>query len=294
MQFSREDVQNFPKRHDTFIGIDSDGCVIDSMRIKQREHIQKAIIRYWHLEPLSETLLACSEFVNMTSATRGVNRMKALLLTLDYFNTHPQTRAAGFPVIPLDDLRAYCQSGLPLGTPSLTQWLTTHPSAELEKILRWNNEINRELVEVMRPLPAFAQAAAALAVMHEQSDLMVVSQAPESSLINEWRSVDLLRYVPIIAGQEIGSKVEQLSLPTAGRYAPDRIMMIGDAFGDLDAARQLGIRFYPILPDREEASWQHFLQTIYPKFLSGSYSLADEAELIHTFQTTLPAQPSWR
>lgn len=27
-----------PKHHDTLVGIDSDGCVFDTMTVKQREH----------------------------------------------------------------------------------------------------------------------------------------------------------------------------------------------------------------------------------------------------------------
>ena len=58
----------------------------------------------------------------------------------------------------------------------------------------------------------------------------------------------LARFVGLIAGQELGSKKEHLALapPSAGTTA-DKILMIGDAPGDLKAAR--GQR-RPLLPDR--------------------------------------------
>ena len=48
------------------------------------------------------------------------------------------------------------------------------------------------------------------------------------------------------AGQELGTKTEHLKLAAKNKYPPERILMIGDAPGDLNAARANGALFYPI------------------------------------------------
>ena len=63
-------------------------------------------------------------------------------------------------------------------------------------------------------------------------------------------------HVRLIAGQELGSKSTQLWQAVDGRYAPQHVLMIGDAPGDLDAARANGALFYPIIPGQEEHSRQ--------------------------------------
>lgn len=293
MTFPVDQHVDYPHQCDFFVGLDSDGCVIDTMRIKQHEHIQPAIIRHWHLEPLGDVLLECAEFVNMTSVTRGINRLKALLLTFEYFNSHPETIRVGFDNLPTEALRAYCISGLPLGAPSLEAWLKKHPSEALEKVLTWNYAVNDELLHHMRPAPAFQNAVKALELMQNTCDMMVVSQAPRSSLLKEWSMHNLLRFVPVIAGQEAGDKAGQLIAATQDHYPKDKILMIGDATGDKDAAQTAGVLFYPILPNEEELAWQKFNEEAYPKFLSGTYAGDYEAECLEMFSRKLPSTPPW-
>ncbi len=283
----------YPHAHPAFVALDSDGCVIDTMRVKQHEHIQPEIIKWWHLEPLKETLLACSEFVNMTSRTRGVSRLKALLLTFELFNAHPDTLAAGFRPIDLTDLRAFCASGLPLGAPALRDWLQTHPSAEIERILQWNDAVNHGMLTHMSPVPVFENARKALKLMRDSCDLMVVSQAPYASLVKEWGMHGILDYVPVIAGQEAGAKDQQITAATQSHYAPDQILMIGDATGDMLAADEAGVLFYPILPNQEENSWQLFLDEAYPKFMDRTYSGIYAQMLRERFLDKLPTTPPW-
>lgn len=50
----------------------------------------------------------------------------------------------------------------------------------------------------------------------------------------------------------------------------DCILMVGDALGDMQAAKDTGVLFYPILPGQEE-SWKVFSEEILPDFLAGRY-----------------------
>jgi hypothetical protein len=100
--------------------------------------------------------------------------------------------------------------------------------------------------------------------------------------------------VSLIAGQEMGSKQEHLALAAAGRYDPDRILMVGDAPGDWKAAQAHGALFYPIDPGHEDESWQRFFEEGLPRFFAGTFA-GDymDARLAH-FQTLLPDRPAWR
>jgi phosphoglycolate phosphatase-like HAD superfamily hydrolase len=123
---------------------------------------------------------------------------------------------------------------------------------------------------------------------------MVVSATPGEALEREWREHDIARFMEIIAGQEMGTKKEHLQFAAAGKYPPEKILMIGDAPGDQKAARANGAIFYPINPGSEEASWDRFVQEAGPKFLAGEYTREYEAELIAEFDKVLPEMPPWR
>jgi hypothetical protein len=69
--------------------------------------------------------------------------------------------------------------------------------------------------------------------------------------------------------------------------------MVGDAPGDLQAARANGVLFYPIEPGREDASWQRFYEEALPRFFSGSYVGDYMNERIEQFEALLPETPPW-
>ena len=101
---------------------------------------------------------------------------------------------------------------------------------------------------------------------------MVVSATPAEALRREWKEHDLEGHVALIAGQELGSKKEHLALTTGGRYEPDRVLMVGDAPGDRDAATANGVLFYPIDPGFEDESWRRFHEEALPRFFAGTYT----------------------
>ncbi len=109
-----------------------------------------------------------------------------------------------------------------------------------------------------------------------------------------WQEHGLKPLVGLIAGQELGSKREHLALGAVGRYEPHKILMVGDAPGDLQAAESNGILFYPIDPGFEDESWQRFFEEGLPKFLSENYVGAYMTAQIARFQRLLPDTPPWQ
>ena len=129
--------------------------------------------------------------------------------------------------------------------------------------------------------------------LHQRADIVVVSGTPGEALVREWEEHDIAGFVDVIAGQEMGSKTEHIRMAAGGKYAEGRLLMIGDAPGDMKAAHANGARFYPIVPGQEEASWEVFHSTVLDLFFEGGYSEVREAEAIREFEARLPEVPHW-
>ncbi|MCL2600508.1 MAG: hypothetical protein FWD88_04945, partial [Treponema sp.] len=64
-----------------------------------------------------------------------------------------------------------------------------------------------------------------------------------------------------------GSKENQLRMGAVGKYPSQKTLMIGDAPGDLEAARSIDALFFPIIPGKEEESWLRLKQDGLNRFL---------------------------
>ena len=291
--YTVEDLKNIPHNFDSLVGIDSDGCVFDSMTVKQKEHFHPLIIQYWNLESCEAELRACAEFVNLYSKGRGINRFPALLKTFELFAEYPGVRASGVAIPATEALKAYVESGLPLGNPSLTQEAARTGDPELQRLLAWSLAINKDIDENMREIPPFEWALKALRMIDGKCDVFVVSQTPEEALVKEWNLHNIHQYVYLIAGQELGTKAVHLELAADGKYDPARVLMIGDAPGDYKAAKANNALFYPINPGSEEASWERFCTEAFGKFLDGTFAGEYQQRILDEFDASLPEHPPW-
>ena len=70
--------------------------------------------------------------------------------------------------------------------------------------------------------------------------------------------------------------------------------MIGDAPGDMKAARANNALFYPINPGDEDISWERFYNEAFDKFINGTYAGDYEKSLIDEFDKYLPSIPPWK
>ena len=262
------------RRHDFFVGLDSDGCVFDGMEIKHKECFCPAWIKHFGLQPISRRARSAWERVNLYSATRGTNRFKAIVLALD------QLAAQGAAVPPMEGLRRWVQTETQLGTPALMRAVSETHDPDLAAVLAWNTEVNQRIEEMCVGVPPFEGAREAIALAAERADVMVVSQASADALEREWAEHGLIRHVRLLAGQEMGSKAEHLQYATAGKYDPGKVLMVGDALGDRDAALSNGVRFFPIVPGSEEQSWRRFSAEGLPRLLEGRFDANYQAALL--------------
>lgn len=291
--YSKEDLVNLQASHGSFVGIDSDGCVFDTMNVKQCNHFHPLIIQFWGLESIEKELRAAAEFVNLYSKWRGGNRFASLLKVFDLLGAWNAVTETGVTLPETDALRAYVESGAILGEPTLAAEVERTGDAELERALAWSRAINADIDENMEAIEPFEGCCSCIELMAGSSDLIVVSQTPEEALVKEWRLHGIERFVSVIAGQELGTKAEHLELATTGKYEKKRVLLIGDALGDRLAAEAAGACFYPIIPGREVESWKQLHDEAYALFLRGEYAGEYERRLTEAFDACLPGTPPW-
>jgi len=291
--FSKTDLQHFIPAFKTFVGIDSDGCVFDTMEIKQKDFFHPAIIRQWHLENIEPQVRAVAEFTYLYSIYRGLNRFLGLCKVFELLRDWPEA-ATQADLPDSTDLRTFCDSGLSLDNATLQKEAERTGSKLLAEVYDWSTTLNREIDQKMPDPPVFQGAEAALKKISTQSDAIVISQTQAVALLKDWYRDNLARYVRVIAGPEMGSKVDHFTLAAVDRYPTNSILMIGDAPGDLATAEAIGCHFYPILPGQEIQSWTRFLDEAYPRFLSQEFSPSYQKQLIYAFMQRLPEHPSWQ
>ena len=291
---SIDQLTGFIPKHCFFVGVDSDGCIFDTMEAKQKKCFHPAIISYWKLHDISKAVRETAEFVNLYSSHRGQNRFTALARTWKLLQQHPEVRKKHFKLPDISDLFSYIKKNLPLSNEGLGREIEKHKSGQLRDILEWSTIVNRLIRRKVRKIKPFNWALKSLVLMQKDSDVIYVSQTPSEALFKEWRENKIYKYVSLIAGQELGTKADHIALSTKGRYTPDHILMIGDAPGDKKAAKKNNACFYPINPGKEEASWKRFFLEAYDLFLQGRYRGHYEKMVVNEFESLLPAKASWQ
>src|ERR1700678_3196964 len=97
----RSALRDFVKKTEFFIGLDSDGCVFDTMEVKHKECFIPNIIEFLGLASVSRAAREVAEFLNLYSKWRGTNRFPGLTLTLDFLAERPEVarRKARLPAL---------------------------------------------------------------------------------------------------------------------------------------------------------------------------------------------------
>jgi phosphoglycolate phosphatase-like HAD superfamily hydrolase len=286
-------LRNLKPDHEFFIGIDSDGCVFDSMEVKQKEFFIPNALKYFDLYAISKLLRETWEFVNLYSIYRGGNRFTSIIKVFELLNERREIKDNGYKLPDLSSLNDWVEIETKLSNGNLLKYFESHYNPDLERVVRWTEAVNIEITEWLHNIPPFSHVRAALEKISSIADIVIVSQTPLEALDREWKEHNLKKYVRAIAGQEHGTKAEHIALSAKGRYADNKILMIGDAKGDLDAARNNGILFYPIIPGKEDASWKHFLDKGLRNFTAGKFEGNYENKLLMEFQDSLPETPPW-
>ncbi|MHC4981923.1 MAG: HAD family hydrolase, partial [Planctomycetota bacterium] len=164
----------------------------------------------------------------------------------------------------------------------------------LKRAAAWSDAVNETVAMIVRNVPPFPYVRESLEKISPRADVMVVSATPCEALEREWQEHGIARYAGMICGQELGSKAEHIKYGSAGKYEPGKVLMIGDAPGDMKAAKENNALFYPVNPSSEAASWKQFYEEAAEKFFTGSYAGSYEQKLIDEFMSCLPEVPPWK
>lgn len=285
-------LREFQPSREFFVGIDSDGCIFDSMEIKHKECFAPMFIKHFDLQAVSKYGREVWEFVNLYSKTRGANRFPALSRSLKLLRERPQVIARKLKIADTKALDEWIARESKLGNATLAAEVKNGNRA-LEGIKRWSDAVNITIEDIVRGVPPFPLVRESLQKLTKHADAMCISQTPAEALKREWAEHQIDSFVRIIAGQEMGTKTDHLKLAAKDKYPSNKILMIGDAPGDFKAAKSNGALFFPIVPGREEDSWKRLYEEGLDRFFAGTYAGDYEERLVKEFDASLPENPSW-
>ena len=278
------------------IAIDSDGCAFDAMEIKHKECFTPNHVKGWNLQPISKFVREAADFVNLYSKWRGINRFPALIKMFDLLAERKEVQERNVTMPDIPNVRHWVDTEEKLGNPALEAYCAEHNGPEykdMETLLTWSKAVNETIADMVHGVPPFPHVRESLAKAHEHADLLVCSATPYEALTREWNEHGVAQYVFTIAGQEQGKKAEHIAFASEGKYESHRVLMMGDAFGDMNAAKANNALFYPINPGHEADSWKRFHDEALDLFLNEQYAGDYEAKVIAEFEALLPETPPW-
>jgi phosphoglycolate phosphatase-like HAD superfamily hydrolase len=246
------------------------------------------------LQPASKCAREVWEFVNLYSRDRGCNRFFAVQKALKLIGERDVFAARGLKVSSIPALDAWLKEETKLGNPALEAKVKATNDPALAKVLAWSKEVNKRVEDLVSGVPPVPWVRESLGKIRQKADVIVVSQTPVEALEREWQERNLAHLVNFLAGQEAGTKGEHIKFASNGRYAPEKILMIGDALGDLKAAHANHALFFPIVPGCEELSWERFDKEGADRLFRGAFAGSYQKELLKEFEAALPETAPWQ
>lgn len=277
------ELKDYLKQKDYLICVDSDGCAIDSMDIKHIRCFGPCMVDEWDLEEWKDEILTRWNDINLYTLTRGINRFKGLSMALQEINEK---------YVKIEDLETlvhWVETTNELSNNSLQKEIYRKPeSISLNKALSWSNAVNTSIKALSEEeiLP-FGKVFEALEFAHVRADVAIVSSANLGAVLAEWERHKLLPHTDVVLAQNSGTKAYCIGELLKHGYERNRVLMCGDSLGDLEAAQQNGVLFYPILVKKEKESWEEFIDKGFNKLIDGTYQGLYQEEKINAFMNNL-------
>ena len=261
----------FERKHDYLVCVDSDGCVMDTMNCKHFHCFGPCMVTEWGLEEWKGEILQRWDVINLFSMTRGINRFKGLAMALG------EIHAKYTPISGIDYLTYWAENAPALSNDALAKAVAEaeNPEAKLvlQKALNWSKAVNAAIVELDEALKIpYDGAKEGLVAAHAFADVAMVSSANRDAVEEEWGKFGLLEHTDIVLAQDVGSKAACIKQMLKFGYELGKVIMIGDAPGDCDAAEKNGVHYYPILVNHEKESWDEAVAVAFCKLQAGEYA----------------------
>ena len=261
---------NFVKKHDYLVCVDSDGCVMDTMNCKHFHCFGPCMVHEWALEQWQEEILRRWNDINLFQMTRGINRFKGLAMALGEISEKYT------PIIGVAGLKHWVDTAPALSNDGIAKAIAECEDDDtrlcLQKALQWSIAVNDSITKLPEELKLpYPGAKEGLAAAHQFADVAMVSSANRDAVEEEWEKFGLLEHTDIVLAQDVGSKAYCIARMIQFGYDPDKVLMVGDAPGDCDAAEKNGVWYFPILVNWEEESWTELREGALDLFVAGSY-----------------------
>jgi phosphoglycolate phosphatase-like HAD superfamily hydrolase len=277
----KDTLSDFIKSKRLLVCVDSDGCAMDTMEVKHRVCFGPKAVEVWGLQEARSRFLEIWNNVNLYSKTRGINRFKGLIRTFELM------AAEGIEMPSFSSILEWTRTSKELSNPALERVVEETGNEELIKTLAWSNAVNKAIIALEGEDKPFENVKEGLEIISTFADVAIVSSANGGAVKSEWTRHGLASFVDIMLGQEAGTKTACIAGLKRNNYKEDEVLMVGDAPGDLEAAVNNGVMFYPILVGREGFSWQRLAEEAIKRFVEGSYRGEYQQKLIEEFNLTL-------
>ena len=275
-------LENYVKKHDYLICVDSDGCAMDTMNIKHFRCFGPCMVEEWGLEEWKDAILNRWNEINLFTMTRGINRFKGLGMALREINDS-YTKIEDIEV-----LEKWVAEAKELSNGAIEKYLETTDSIVLRKALSWSKKVNLSIDELsFDEKKPYVGVLEGLSFAHDKADIAIVSSANYEAVIDEWDYYKLLDHVDIVMAQNVGSKAYCIAELIKKGYDLDKVLMTGDAPGDLDAANKNNVFYFPILVNKEKESWDEFKDEAVNRLLDGTYAGEYQDKKVKEFKENL-------
>ncbi|MBR2068001.1 MAG: HAD hydrolase-like protein [Solobacterium sp.] len=286
---------DFKPKHDLLVCIDSDGTAFDNMELKHKECFCPVAINAFSLQSVSKYFREVWEFYNLYAKSRGINRFPGIVKCLEETALREEVKERGLVLPDLSALKKWTEETAVLGCAALEKYVEENQIDDegINCAIKWSHDVDRyvkEIVHDLKPLPLVKETLEKVSAF---ADIVIVSAATHDALEREWKENDLLQYVTVVAGQELGSKAACIEKSMRNKYDKDHVLMIGDAIGDYKAAENNSVLYYPIIPGREVESWKKALNEAMDVFKEGKYKGTYMQNCVDDFMTSLKDEKPW-
>ena len=272
----------FSKEHKYLICIDSDGTVMDTMTIKHKRCFGPCMIEVFGIEKHVEDILDHWNNTNLYTLTRGINRFQGLEEILNYIESTYKIHFDGVELF-----YNWVDTTPKFSVELLKEEIDKYPqNIVLKKALEWSNLVNESITK-LPPSMEFDNVRETLKTLSKFADLLCVSSANKQAVEEEWVRRDLKKYFKFIACQDVGSKSTIIHEALKLGYEKENVVMLGDALGDLKAAKDNEVYFYPIIPSREKDSWKKLNDEVSLLIEEGKYDASFEKCYVDEFNSFL-------
>lgn len=271
----------FIKDKKFLVCIDSDGTIMDTMTVKHVNCFGPEFINVFNINTHVEEILIEWNRANLYSLTRGINRFQGLKEILIYVKQY------GYEFEGSENFFAWVDSTKEFSVNSIKEEMkTSSNNACFELALEWSKRVN-ESINNLPPSSAFNGVSEILNSIIDKVDLVGVSSANEAAVKEEWTRLNLIDLFKEVACQNKGNKAHIISESLKMGYEKKNTIMLGDALGDLEAAKKNGVWFFPIIPGKEEESWIRFKNEALIRLLSNQFDQNYQDLLIDNFYKEL-------